>query len=332
MKFAIIILIVLMLASIIGSLIPQNQDPEFYQKTYQNFGNVITFLKFDQVYTSWWYLLIAIFLSLSIFFCIVVKVKPLIKIFKEKRFKEGSYYIGLWLLHLGLILIILFFVIGNATAYQSRVYNVKNTINKVEDTDLNIEILDFDILLTEDGHVDQYQSKVKFYDDDKNLIDQGEISVNHPMTVNGYQFSQSSYGYYVDAKVYKADEEIGQAALLENEYISADDAKITIKLNKFYPDVVEKDGEKVNNSKIIKNPLIEYTAYLGTMPVKTDLAEVGDKVRVGLYQVEFTKPDYYTIIDIRNDRFELLTGLGALVFMLGTFIVFLGPKRKEVSK
>lgn len=332
MKFAIIILIVLMIASIIGSIIPQNQAPEFYDQAYKNFGSIITFLKFDQVYTSWWYLLIAIFLSLSIFFCIVVKVKPLIKIFREKSFKDGSYYIGLWFLHLGLILVILFFVIGNATAYQSRVYNVKNTINKVEDTNLNVEIEDFDILLTDDGHIDQYKSKVKFYDDDKNLLDQGEISVNHPMTVEGYQFSQSSYGYYVKATVYKADEEIGSANLLENEYISADDSKLTIKLNKFYPDVVEKDGEKVNNSKLIKNPLMEYTAYLGTMPIKTDLAHPGDKVRVGLYQIEFSDPDYYTIIDIRNDRFELLTGIGAIIFMLGTFIVFLGPKKKEVSK
>lgn len=331
MKFAIIILLVLMAASIVGSLIPQNQPREFYQANYENFGNVITFLKFDQVYTSWWYLLIAIFLSLSIFFCIVVRVKPLIKIFKEKNFKKSSYYIGLWLLHLGLILIILFFVIGNATAYQSRVYNVKNTYNKVEDTDLNVEILDFEILLTDDGHVDQYKSKLKFYDDEKNLLDEGEISVNHPMTVEGYQFSQASYGYYVDASVYKNGEKIGSAALLEDEYISADDSRLTIKLNSFYPDVVEKNGEIVNQSKIIKEPMLEYTAYLGSMPVKSDLVHVGDRAKIGNYQIEFSNPDYYPIIDIRNDRFELLTGIGAIIFMLGTFIVFYGPKRNEVK-
>jgi cytochrome c biogenesis protein ResB len=332
MKFAIFILIILMISSIIGTLIPQNQAAEYYQAAYGNMGNFIRFMKFDQVYTSRWYLLIAVFLSLSIFFCIVIKVKPLINIFKNKTFKEGANYIGLWLLHLGLILIILFFVIGNATAYQGQVYNVKNTLNQVEDTDIKIEILDFDILLTEDDHIDQYKSKVKFFDGQGDLLDQGEISVNHPMTVKGYQFSQASYGYYVDASVYKNGEKIGSAALLENEYISADDSKLTVKLDKFYPDVVEKDGDIINNSKIIKKPMLEYTIYLGTMPVRSGLAEIKDKIKVGNYEVEFDKPDYYPVIDVRNDRFETLTGLGAIIFMAGTFLVFYGPGKEKEKK
>lgn len=332
MKFAIFILIVLMLSSIIGTLIPQNQPAEYYPAAYGSLGNFIKFMKFDKVYTSWWYLLIAIFLSLSIFFCIVIKVKILFNIFKNKKFKEGSNYIGLWLLHLGLILIILFFVIGNATAYQGRVYNVKNTINQVEETEIRIEILDFDILVTEDYHVDQYKSKVKFFDKEGNLLDQGEISVNHPMTVKGYQFSQASYGYYVDASVYKNEEKIGSAPLLENEYISADEKRLTVKLDKFYPDVVEKDGEIFNNSKIIKKPMLEYTVYLGSMPVRSGLAQIGDKLKIGNYEVIFDKPDYYPVIDVRNDRFEAFTGLGAIIFMLGTFLVFYGPGKEKENK
>lgn len=332
MKFAIGILLVLMVASIIGSLIPQNQVPEFYEFTYPKMGSVIQTLKFDQVYTSWWYLLIAIFLSLSIFFCIVVKVKPLVAIFKNKTFKKGSNYLGLWLLHLGLILVILFFVIGNATAYQNRVYNVKNTLNTVPDTGINIEISDFEIILTEDDHIDQYKTKVKFYDEDKNLLDQGEISVNHPMTVNGYQFSQASYGYYVGAEVYKMDEKIGSASLIEDEYIAADDNKLAIRLDKFYPDVVEENGEILNKSKIIKKPMLEYTTYLNGRPSKQGLAEMGDEIQVGMYKIKLDDPDYYPIIDIRNDRFEVFTGLGALIFMVGCFMVFYNPKSKEVDK
>ncbi|MDO5028054.1 MAG: cytochrome c biogenesis protein ResB [Bacillota bacterium] len=332
MKFAIIILIALMLVSIIGSLIPQNQAPEFYRATYENFGDLILRLNLDQLYTSTWYLLLAVFLSLSIFFCIVVKLKPLIKIFRTRNFKQGLTYMGLWLLHLGLILLILFFALGNATAYQNRVYNVCGTLSSVPETDISIEILDFDLVLSDQGHIDQYKSQVKFYDQEKNLLDQGEISVNHPMTIKGYQFSQASYGYYVEATVFKDGEKLGQAALLENEYISIEDGRLTLRLNRFYPDVKEKDGDLINNSKLIKNPMLEYTAYLGTMAVKTDLVSAESKVQVGSYEIEFTNPAYYPILDIRKDSFELLTGLGALCFMLGSFMVFYQPRKKEEKK
>lgn len=328
MKFAIIILIVLMLASIIGTFIPQNQSLEFYETNFPRMADFIIFMKFDHIYTSFWYIIIGIFLSLSIFFCIVVKFRPILNIIKNKSIKNDGNFLALWLLHLGLIMIILFFVIGNATAYQTSIYNVKDSTSKIEDSKIRVKILDFDILLTND-HIDQYISKVEFYDDNNKLIDKGEISVNHPISIDGYQFSQASFGYYVNAEVFKDGEKIGLAALLENEYIAIDEKKLIISLNRFYPDVVNKDGEIFNNSKIIKKPMIEYTAFLGSMPIKTELIDVNQEIEILNYKIKFKDPDYYPILDVRKDRFEELTGLGAFIFMAGMILLFFGPKKEK---
>lgn len=325
MGFAIFILLVLMVASILGTVLPQDMPAEFYYHDYPQTADLILSVGLDRVYSTWWYLLIGAFLSLSIFFCIVVHIKPILKAIETRNFKRYANYIGLWLLHLGLIIITIFFVIGNMTAYQNTMYNVAGTTNQLEGTDISVDIDDFEIIYSDDDHVDQYMTEAKFYKGDQ-LVEEGTIWVNSPITVDGYQFLQSSYGYYVNTTIYKDDTKIGEAALIEGEFVAADENMLVVELDRFYPDVIEKDGDLYNNSKIIKKPMIEYTAYLGSNPLETKMIDLDEKVEIGRYTIEFGDPDYYTILDVRKDSYEMLVGLGALIFMVGTLLVFLGPK------
>lgn len=54
-KFAIILFIVIATYSIIGTVLPQGAAVEFYLEKYQTFGNIIVFLQFNKVYSSFIY-------------------------------------------------------------------------------------------------------------------------------------------------------------------------------------------------------------------------------------------------------------------------------------
>lgn len=328
MRFAIFMLIVLGLLSIIGSLIPQNMPAEVYIERYGDRADLILSLGLDQVYTTWWFALATAFLCLSLLFCVVVKIKPIIQLHKKGGFRASSRKIGSWILHVGMLVTILFFALGNATAYQESIYNVPGSISQVPNRDMTIEIEEFEITLREDDTVSEYRTRAKVFQGDE-LIEEGDILVNHPMIADGYQFSQASFGLAVDCQIYKQKESIGTAVLFEREFVAADNDILAVQMINLFPDVEEREDGLYNASKKLNNPYIQYSIYYAGNLVKQGMVESDSTVSVGNYDIEFTNPRHYTVLDIRKDDFAIFTGLGALLLMGGIVLVFFGPTDKK---
>lgn len=71
MKTGIILLVVIALLSVIGTVIPQGNQEEFYLQSYSNtWAKLILLCDFDKVFSAWWYILITILLLIN-FFCVV---------------------------------------------------------------------------------------------------------------------------------------------------------------------------------------------------------------------------------------------------------------------
>lgn len=104
LKFAILVLTILAIASSLGSFIEQDESFTFYQQNYATsapiYGfinwNLILFVGLDHVYTTWWFLSLIIILGVCLISCTVTRQFPLFVNSKEYFFrKKGNSFLGL---------------------------------------------------------------------------------------------------------------------------------------------------------------------------------------------------------------------------------------------
>ncbi|MBD1401086.1 cytochrome c biogenesis protein ResB [Pelovirga terrestris] len=68
--FALLILLVLAVTSIIGTLIKQDQEPNYYLETFgETIAGLLDTLQFTSMYSSWWYLLLLMIFALNLLIC-----------------------------------------------------------------------------------------------------------------------------------------------------------------------------------------------------------------------------------------------------------------------
>jgi len=123
--------------------------------------------------------------------------------------KNKIGYLGSWLIHVGILLIIVFYGYGQYTFIDTAVYGVPGSTQEVEGTDYIMNIHDFDIVYRDDGSVQQYITQGTLTDKDGNSLVSQEIYVNNPMRYNGYTFYQHSTGWASEINVYKNGESLG---------------------------------------------------------------------------------------------------------------------------
>lgn len=85
LQLAITLLILIILLSIAGSLIPQGQAPDFYRQYLPGLAGLILFLQFDHLYRSPLFLSLVFMFLLNLFFCSVKQLPT-----RLKRFKTGD--------------------------------------------------------------------------------------------------------------------------------------------------------------------------------------------------------------------------------------------------
>ena len=104
LKFAILVLTILAIASSLGSFIEQDESISFYQQNYATsapiYGfitwNFILFVGLDHVYTTWWFLGLIMTLGICLMSCTVTRQFPLFVNSKEYFFrKKGTSFLGL---------------------------------------------------------------------------------------------------------------------------------------------------------------------------------------------------------------------------------------------
>jgi cytochrome c biogenesis protein len=100
LKFAIVMLLLIAVFSIIGTVIEQGQQPVYYQTNYPEhpalFGfltwKVIQVLGFDHVYRTWWYLALLVVFGLSLATCTLTTQIPMLKSARRWKFYENPKF------------------------------------------------------------------------------------------------------------------------------------------------------------------------------------------------------------------------------------------------
>jgi cytochrome c biogenesis protein len=84
-KVAIVLLIILIGASILGTLIPQGRSAQEYLVRYGQIGNLFQKLQFTRLYHSFWYISVLALFGLNIIICTLVRLGPKLRRVFEPR-------------------------------------------------------------------------------------------------------------------------------------------------------------------------------------------------------------------------------------------------------
>ncbi len=233
---------------------------------------------------------------------------------------------GAWVCHLGILLLILGFGLGQMTQKQYAVYGVPGDVKPIGDTGWMLKIDDFTIGLREDATVEQYTAAISVYRPDGGdpAPESAEISVNHPASIHGMKFYQNSTGWAAKVNVLKDGEPLQDAVVCAGDFLPvADKPELVVYLNAFYPDYVLTPGVGPSTASAnLNNPAWLYSVYYRGQLLGMNALMSGEELTIDEYTVTFTDPQNFTLIQIKEDHFTWLALLGGLATMLGLMLAF----------
>lgn len=249
---------------------------------------------------------------------------------KLKKIDENIYasrkniigYMGSWMLHLGILLIIVFFALGNRFAYETNLYGVPGTMGQLENTDLFMKINSFDAKFRDDFTAEQYITNIDILNNRQETLKSGDVSVNSPLRYNHYSFYQNSMGYAVNLKVYEGEENIHDDVLYQSEVYVSDGKKFAVQFMNFYPDM-EMTGEGPKTiSPYFNNPYMLYAVFYEGYMADMNVVPCGSTINYKEFSFTVDSPQEFTLINIRKDLFTPFAFLGALILIAGIMITF----------
>ncbi len=368
MRFAIILLGVLAAACAAGSFITQGQSLEWYASVYsKRTAALIVALRLDDVYHSWWFLLMALFLCGNLLACSVVRLPRVLRLTRSAADPEAllagpatvtregvadpealflamrmpkpkraqvsgrealvsaqnrAGYWGAWICHLGILLLILGFGLGQMTHREWVAYGVPGRTCQVGDTDYLLTIDDFRVDLRADDTVEQYTADITVRSTLTGEARSARISVNAPAELFGYKYYQNSTGWAARVTVEKDGETLQDEVLCAGEYLRVTDLPdLAVYFNAFYPDYVLLEGRgPATASGSLNNPGYLYSLYYQENLVGMNALLAGEEIKVDGYVIRFSEPRNYTVIQVKRDRFAPLALAGGLVTTLGLLL------------
>ena len=232
---------------------------------------------------------------------------------------------GAWVCHLGILLLILGFGLGQMTQKEYAVYGVPGDVKPIGDTGWMLKIDDFTIGLREDATVEQYTAAISVYTlGGDGTRESAEISVNHPATIHGMKFYQNSTGWAGKVNVLKDGEPLQAEVVCAGDFLPIlDKPELVVYLNAFYPDYVLTPGVGPSTASAdLNNPAWLYSVYYQGNLLGMNALMAGEELTIDEYTVTFTDPQNFTLIQIKRDRFTWLALLGGIFTTLGLLLAF----------
>lgn len=231
---------------------------------------------------------------------------------------------GAWVCHLGILLLILGFGLGQATKEQYTVYGLPGDSMQVGETGYILTIDSFDVGLREDDTVEQYTAGITVRNPKEGQEASASISVNNPATLFGMKYYQNSTGWAADIHITKDGEPLQDEPLIAGHFTAVKDKPdLVIFLSAFYPDYVLDPAEgPMSISSVPNNPAYLYSVYYQGQMLGMNALLESEELTIDEYTVTFDNPRNYTLIQVKKDRFTPLALAGGLVVMLGLVLAF----------
>lgn len=297
MKFSISILAVIIAACIYGSL-----------------GH--------DVYHQPWFLILAIILCINMFLCSVSRFPRVLRAFKAGNCKRISIW-GSWICHLGILLIIVGFALGQFLTEEYVVYGIPGSTQQIPGTEYFLTIDSFNVDLRDDFTVNQYTAELTMTNKSGEKLS-GSSSVNHPMQAFGYSLYQDSMGWATYVDIYKDEALIDTDLICGGEYTyPLDNPHLVLMFNKFYPDFEDQgNGNYISKTPLLNNPKYLYSIYYQNQMLGMNFAKPGSVIKADQYAFVMRSPVQYTLIVINRDPTAIFVGIAASLILVGVFMAF----------
>ncbi len=375
MRLALLLLGLVVLACVLGGLIPQGARPENYQALYgDTLGLLLQSMLLNQVFTAWWFIALIGLLMLNLCLCSVLRFPAVYRQFVsgftlEKSLKNakpafafdlpadqvlpffarmgfskpkaqtilGEDYVyqsrrrlglwGSWLSHLGMLLIVVGFALGQMMHVDTSVYGVPGQKKKVDSQPFEVQINAFDILLREDNTVEQYIADLTVFNLEDGSSVTGQSKVNHPLHAYGHSFLQNATSWAANVDSYQGEERLDSRVLCAGESIELSSINpeymdLALVFHALYPDYVMTRTGPMTNSPHLKNPAALFSLYYQGKLVDQNIAGMGFDIKVADYRFVLSNPQPYTLIQIVSDPSLPLVFLGGILMLLGLFLAF----------
>ena len=361
MKFGMLLLSLIVLCSLAGSLIPQGYEASYYRAEYNEFSTILLFLQLDRVFSSWYFIVLLLFLCINLVFCSILRLKNTIKkvkkglnvassavchpidkesinrvenFLKSQRFKLYKHdestiyykniigYYGSFFVHLSLLLILSF---GSFSMYYTTIEDVDIMVG--ESVTLSdgtaIKVNSFQIE-NEYGETD-YKSILEIRDKHGNTSAPMAVSVNHPISFDGHKYYQQTYGLAGYITVTNKGIE-SPLYLKEQAFITLDDQNGVMYFEVFPSYDRMEDGSlsiQKDWSKGYTNPIYQI-AIIENDNITEGMALPGTSYQVGEMLCTFNNPVFYPGIRVKTspDIIMLLLYISFMLMIFGLWLCF----------
>lgn len=236
--------------------------------------------------------------------------------------KNKAGYFGSWILHFGILLVIIFYTYGNMTFFSEGVYGVPGTVQQLEGTEYKVRINDFKVDYNSDGSVKQYTSNIDLLDNSGEKLESSSTSVNNPVRFEGYTFYQTSYGWAANISILKNGTNVLNEAIYEKTSLNQPENNIAIYFNSFFPDFAASTNGFYSKSEKLNNPVVLYSFYYMGKLVKMNIASINEAIKWNEYEFVFHNPEQYTYLEVNKMNGQTGAMIGALLIMLGLLMAF----------
>ncbi|MBQ7599431.1 MAG: cytochrome c biogenesis protein ResB [Clostridia bacterium] len=242
---------------------------------------------------------------------------------------------GAWICHLGVLLLIIGFTLGQMLHQEYAAYGVKGETVPVGDSGYMVTIDDFRVDLRDDDTVEQYTADITVFPRNSADRQSASISVNNPADLHGLRFYQNSTGYAAKISIFKSGELIQENVICAGEFIPVEDLpQLVIYLNAVYPDYYMQPGSgPATASGKMNNPAYLYSIYYSGEIIGMNVLMPEEAITVDDYEIRISDPQYYTLIQVKKDSFTWLAFLGGMIVMAGLFLAFyLKPRKIQAER
>ncbi|MFH1092639.1 MAG: cytochrome c biogenesis protein ResB [Candidatus Omnitrophota bacterium] len=322
LKITFFMLLVIAFSSILGTLIPQGQNNQFYiQKYGLETGRIILFFQADDFFNSIYYNMLLFCLGLNLLFCTVNSFK--LVLLKDRR------KLAIFLLHCGVLVVFLGALVSKFTKQSQRYTLFADEKVVLHDENAEIIFKQFSMEYYPGSQTPkEYRSRVE-------LVEKGVlkkeylIRVNHPLRYKGFSFYQSSFEVLADVEIrikhrnkviWEGFWEHGRPLQLSGENT------LRFEMKHFLPDVsVDKQGRILLRSYILGNAAMLISVYREketvydqwVFPSGENMAGLNRGEGIFEFEVKRIIPVYATIIQVIKDP-------GLDFIMSGFALIFCG--------
>jgi cytochrome c biogenesis protein len=213
---------------------------------------------------------------------------------------------GAWICHVGIILIVLGYALGQMMLFETRVYGVPGDSIPIEGTDVVLTIDGFSIERSDDGFIKQYETALTLTDADGNA-QSGTSGVNHPAVLLGYKIYQHATGSVTDVTFFVDGEPVETERVYVGDTLSIPSIPgLVFVLDQFdstqgafsIPRYVNGERAPWKYDTVLPGDLIDLSPF----PYALSLSEPVD-----------------TLLRVKRDPFSWLVLAGAILTTLGLF-------------